>query len=90
MSCCCLRWSSRAIYAETSRGPFQTALLSLRTVMRSVGVAGARMREGESPGGRGVVFVIVFASAAVLVVPSVIVGESVPFVMMFEGMGFGG
>lgn len=57
--------------------------------MRSVGVAGARMREGESPGGRGVVFVIVFASAAVLVVPSVIVDESVPFVMMFEGMGFG-
>lgn len=57
--------------------------------MRSVGVAGTKVREGESPGGRGVVSVIVFASATVLV-PSVIVDESLPFVMMLEGMGFGG
>lgn len=53
-------------------------LLSLRTVRRSVGVAGARIRERESPGGRAVWLVIAFTSVLV------------PFVMVLEGMRFGG
>ena len=59
-------------------------LLSLRTVRRSVGVAGAKIRVGELPGGRVVWFVIAFASAPVIA-PAL-----VPFVMGVEGMGFGG
>lgn len=48
-----------------SRGPFQTSLLSFMAAMRSCGLAGTRIRSGESPAGRDGMFAAIIVELQV-------------------------